>query len=304
MFSVIVLLSTYNGEKFLREQIESLLLQKGVACKILVRDDGSKDSTMDILSEYAKEYNNISFYQGKNCGPAKSFLELIKQAEDADFYAFCDQDDIWDEDKIIIAVETLSRLDSRQPNLYYSNLRIVDENLEYYRMSHVGNYYNSNKFSALTENLCTGCTAVFNRKAKELMSKRLPDYCTMHDTWTYMTCMLLGNVVYDKNAHISYRQHSNNVIGAYLKKSRWNIVKERLARLFKRGLQPRYMNAKNFYECFEDLMDSECKKKILKIINYKRNLKNRMSLFFDKDIKATTKYGNLRFRLHILWGTV
>jgi hypothetical protein len=64
------------------------------------------------------------------------------------------------------------------------------------------------------------------------------------------------------------------------------------------------MSAKNFYECFENVMDDECKKKVLKVVNYKKSFSNRMSLFFDKDIKATTKYGNLRFRLHILWGTV
>lgn len=304
MKSVVVLLSTYNGEKYLADQIDSLLKQEGVRLSIIARDDGSKDSTVSILKEYSIKYGNFSYYEGVNCGPAKSFLDLVKKAPEADYYAFCDQDDVWDTDKLVCAVKHLDGLENDKPNLYHSNLRIVDENLNFYRMSHSAPLYNTNRFSSLAENLCTGCTAVFNYKVKELITNRCPQYCSMHDTWVYMICMLLGNVVYDRIAHISYRQHGNNVIGAYLQKSRWNIIKERFARLFKRGLQPRYMNAKIFYECFEDVMDSECKKKILKILNYKRCFRDRKSLFFDKDIKATTKYGNIRFRLHVLWGTV
>ena len=299
-----VLLSTYNGEKYLREQIESLLNQKGVDIKILARDDGSQDSTVSILSEYQRNYDNFIFYQGENCGPAKSFLDLIVHADVADYYALCDQDDVWDEDKVESAVSKLKNLDSTMPNLYYSNLRIVDQDLKFYRLSHSNLLQNKNRYSALTENLCTGCTAVFNKTAKELISKRLPLYCSMHDTWIYMICMLLGNVVYDEQAHISYRQHGGNVIGAYLEKSKGTIIVEKVERLFDRDLQPRYDNAKSFYECFGDIMDTECKDKVLRIVNYKNSLMDRMRLFFDKDIKATTGYGNLRFRLHILWGTV
>lgn len=304
MHSVVILLSTYNGEKYLREQIESLLSQKNVDLKILARDDGSKDSTVNILNEYQNKYENFLFYQGKNCGPAMSFLDLISRAGVADYYALCDQDDVWDEDKIISALTKLKELNPQKPNLYYSNLRIVDEKLKYYRLSHKRILHNDNRFSALTENLCTGCTAVFNRKAKDLISERLPEYCTMHDTWIYMTCMLLGSTVYDENAHISYRQHGDNVVGTYLEKNRIKIIYQKVKRLFNRELQPRYVNAKNFYECFEDLLDDECKEKILEITNYKKSFRNRMKLFFDKDIMATTGYGNLRLRLHILWGTV
>ena len=304
MKSIVVLLSTYNGEKYLTCQIDSLMSQEGVHVDVLARDDGSKDSTISILKDYSAKYSNFSYYIGSNCGPAKSFLDLVKNAPEADYYAFCDQDDVWDKDKLANAVKLLNELEDDKPNLYHSNLRIVDENLNFYRMSHSTQLYNPNRFSALAENLCTGCTAVFNYKAKELITDRRPQYCTMHDTWVYMMCMLLGNVVYDETAHISYRQHGNNVVGTYLQKNRWKIIKERFARLFKRGLQPRFVNAKNFYECFESVMDEECKKKILKIINYKKSFRTRMSLFFDKKIKATTKYGNLRFRLHVLWGTV
>lgn len=304
MDTVTVLLSTYNGEKYLRDQIESLIEQEGVDITILARDDGSSDCTVEILQEYTQKYSNFEYYSDTNLGPAQSFLDLIKNAPDTMYYALCDQDDYWDKDKLKIAITKLKELDERKPNLYYSNLRIVDENLTFYRLSHEGEFSNPNKYSALTENLCTGCTAVFNKTAQQLLKNHIPKACTMHDTWIYLLCKFLGNTVYDQEAHISYRQHGGNVVGAYLKRNSYAIYKERLFRMFNKGLQPRYMNAINFYECFGSLLDEEDKRKVLKIVNYKRSIKDRASLFFDKDITASSFYGNLRFQLHVLWGTV
>ena len=97
---LIVLLSTYNGEKYLREQLNSLVKQILRPDQILIRDDGSSDATMDIIKYYADSYKFIKYYQGENLGAAKSFMELINKAEEADYYALCDQDDVWFEDKL------------------------------------------------------------------------------------------------------------------------------------------------------------------------------------------------------------
>ena len=126
----------------------------------------------------------------------------------------------------------------------------------------------------------------------------------MHDTWLYMVCKIMGNTYYDEQAYISYRQHGNNVVGAYLEKNRFKVFKDRIFRMFERNLQPRYMNACNFYKSYEAMLSEADKAKILKVVNYKSSLRARMDLFFDKDIKASTRYGNIRFRLHVLWGTV
>lgn len=304
MKKVVVLISTYNGEKYLEDQINSLLNQQGIDVEILARDDGSSDNTINILSKYAMKYSSFSFYSGNNVKSAQSFLDLVVKAKDADFYAFCDQDDVWEDDKLLIAVEKIEKLDQSKPALYYSNLKIVDKDLNVHRLSHTRKMYNSNKYSVLTENLCTGCTAVFNKKAKEIISLKLPNYCTMHDAWLYMVCMLMGNCVYDEAAHIMYRQHEKNVVGTYLEKNKYKILKKRMLRLFDKNLQPRYMNAVNFYDCFADILEKEDKEKLLLIINYKSSIRKRMELFFDQDIRPSTFYENLRFRLHILWGTV
>lgn len=301
---VIVLMSTYNGERYLREQLDSIVIQKNVDIELLIRDDESSDSTIEILNEYSNNYPFISWYSGRNIGPTKSFFDLISKVKDADFYAFCDQDDVWDDDKLFHAINKLKLLSGEKPNLYYSNLRIVDENLKFYRNSHNKVFLNENKYSCFTENLCTGCTAVFNFTAKELIKKHLPNYCTMHDTWIYIVCKMFGNCIYDKEPHISYRQHQFNVVGSALNQYSIKSLKDKFFRIFDRELQPRYNNALNFYQSFEDELSVDEKNKIIKLLNYKKTLRNRISLFFDKDYKCTTLYGTLRFKLHILWGTV
>ncbi len=302
MKRVCVLMSTYNGERYIREQIDSVLRQKGVMVTLLIRDDGSSDKTISIIEEYSHSNTNIDFILGDNVRPAKSFIELIKLAPKAEYYALCDQDDVWEENKLFAAVEKICELNSDKPVLYYSNLKIVDKDLNFYRLSHNSVMYNANKYSALTENLCTGCTAVFNYVVKELIEQKPPAYCTMHDTWIYMMCMLLGEVYYDKNAYIMYRQHDNNVVGTYLKKNRFMSFYEHFIRLFDKELQPRYKNAVSFYESYGNELDEESKDKVLKVVNYKNSLKAKFRLLTDKKIRATTLFGNIRFVCLVLLG--
>lgn len=240
MKSVCVLLSTYNGEKYLREQLDSLITQEGIKLSIVVRDDGSEDNTIGILDEYMKRDSRITYYEGKNVGPAQSFLDLIIKSPDSDYYAFCDQDDVWDNDKLKIAVDFLEKENQSKPNMYYSNLRIVDQTLSFYRFSHLEPLKQKTKYSVLTEDLATGCTVVFNRTTVKYVKIGIPECCSMHDTWISMICKFFGKTVYDFEAHISYRQHDNNVVGTYLDKKTKDMYIARIKRLFDRSLQPRY----------------------------------------------------------------
>lgn len=127
MRNILVLMSTYNGEKYLKEQIDSILAQKNVEVTIRVRDDGSTDGTIRILEEYQK-CGKLNWYSSTNMGPAKSFLDLVYNAPlKYDYYAFCDQDDYWKEDKLYKAIERLEHFDDK-PALYHCELEIVDEN--------------------------------------------------------------------------------------------------------------------------------------------------------------------------------
>ena len=95
-YKVLILLSVYNGQKYLQEQLNSLYNQRGVDVSILIRDDGSSDHSIDIIRENQKDHD-IKLIEGKNVGFAQSFWELVRNATEADYYAFCDQDDYWEE---------------------------------------------------------------------------------------------------------------------------------------------------------------------------------------------------------------
>ncbi len=112
---LIVLLSTYNGEKYLAKQLDSLLEQELSPDKIIIRDDGSNDGTLSIIKDYAEQNKIIEYYCGENKGPAGSFWDLICNCEKADYYALCDQDDYWFKDKLKVAVETIEKEDNNIP---------------------------------------------------------------------------------------------------------------------------------------------------------------------------------------------
>ena len=119
-----------------------------------------------------------------------------------------------------------------------------------------------------------------------------------------MICKFFGKTIYDFDAHISYRQHENNVVGTYLGKKTKEIYVARIKRLFNRELQPRYNNACNFYKTFGDILESKDKEKVLKVVNYKKSLLNKFSLLFDKEIYASSRNRELRYKLLIILGIV
>ena len=120
MVSVNVLMSTYNGEKYLSQQIESIINQKGnFDLRLIIRDDGSTDSTPEILEKYAKKYPKIiSYYLEGNKGYNFAFFELLRFSPQADFYAFSDQDDVWIENKLDFAIKALQSANNNIPLLY------------------------------------------------------------------------------------------------------------------------------------------------------------------------------------------
>lgn len=205
-----VLMSTYNGERFLREQMESVLNQTWKNLEILIRDDGSQDQTREILKDYNERYSNIHIFLEDNCGVVRSFFELLKKS-DADFVAFCDQDDIWMERKIEAAVAKLRQ--EQGPALYCSNKILTDS------AGNPMNRQDSRKRrpgfgNAAVECICTGCTAVMNRELADIIKKRLPDHAILHDWWSYLVACYVGTVIFDEHAYIKYRQHEQNVVGA------------------------------------------------------------------------------------------
>jgi glycosyltransferase involved in cell wall biosynthesis len=210
--SVCVLLSTYNGEAFLEPQLESLRAQTGVEVGLHVRDDGSTDDTLAVLARYAGTWPGLDRLQtGANLGPARSFLELLRSAPDADYYAFCDQDDVWLPGKLARAVEALS--DDRGPALYCSNVTCVADDLSVLGVPRENG--DTRLQHLLFENIAYGCTTVMNRAARALIVERPPEQgVVMHDWWCALVVAALGRIHYDPQPQILYRQHGGNSVGA------------------------------------------------------------------------------------------
>lgn len=206
---VAILLSTYNGEKYLREQIDSILAQTYDNFELIVRDDGSRDSTVEIVKEYMeKSDKEITLMVGKNLGFIKSFFDLLKHS-DADYFSFADQDDIWFPNKIELAVNSLNKLDDTKPNMSFSNVDYYDT-----EMNFMGKGDSENKkpsfLNSLYECINQGMTMVINKTARDYIIKNIPEKCFFHDWWTYMICTAFGNVVQDDVVTVKYRRAKTN----------------------------------------------------------------------------------------------
>jgi glycosyltransferase involved in cell wall biosynthesis len=222
-----VLLSSYNGEKYIEEQIKSLLDQDYPNLHILIRDDGSTDKTLEILDKY-RTYPHIRVIRGENVGVIKSFFSLLQESdEDADFFAFCDQDDVWLRDKVSRAITLLSKEDSNIPLMYCSRLTIVDENLNVLRQSKT--HRRKPAFAnSLVQNIAVGCTMIINKRCRMLLCKEFPSKVRMHDFWIYQVTSGTGKVIFDHESRILYRQHSSNAVGAKI--GLWKKWKGRMLR--------------------------------------------------------------------------
>lgn len=308
MDSVCVLLSTYNGETYIEEQLDSLLRQKDVDLRIVIRDDGSKDNTIKIIEDYIK--NNTSgagitlLESDGNLGPAKAFLELLKKAPSADYYAFCDQDDVWFDDKLSTAISMIRRADpsGEKPVLYHSNLAITDSQLNTIRIS--SKAVPASKYTCLVDNVVTGCTAVMNKPLYELLTSKEAGDITMHDAWINIVASFFGQVVFDESAHIYYRQHEHNVIGMKDNNDVPAYMKTRFKRMKNKALQPRLKNAVAFYEAYGDDLDPFDKKELEKIVKYRDSVINRVKLLADPHIRSFSYKKDLKYRALIILGLI
>lgn len=215
MKKIIILMSTYNGEQYLEEQVQSIINQKfrdgSCRAELFVRDDGSQDGTIRILEKY-REKGLLNYYEGRNIGFKKSFWDLLRHAEDADYYAFSDQDDVWFADKLSRAVERLSK-EGDIPLLYCSDAIIADKDLhpiEGYKIH--AKLLPDFPYTLAEGNVVQGCTCVFNSKARTCMMEydmeKYPE--EFHDALAGKIISLLGRVVYDETPGMFYRIHGNN----------------------------------------------------------------------------------------------
>ena len=298
MKSVLVLLSTYNG--YLVQQLNSIENQTGVKVHCLIRDDGSTDGTLNILESYCKNRSNFTLIRGDNIGVINSFNELLTNSmvNQYEWFAFCDQDDEWKPDKLINAIKMLERYNDSSPNVYCSNLTLVDRNSKYLGMMR-NSRPSFDKYTALVQNCATGCTEVFNKAAVELYLKATGKRMEMHDYWMFLIAVYFGNLIYDDNSYIKYRQHDSNVVGAHKRTVRGFIYNIR-----KKQRDKRADMLIDFFETYNFLLSNDDKKIIQDLLNCRNNKRSRIRVIANKKYHGYTSKNTLAFRFRVILGII
>ena len=311
-------MSSYNGEKYIDEQIDSLFAQEGVDVHVLIRDDGSTDNTVGVINKRIGRGERITLITGRNLGFAMSFMTLVKEAHghigDYSYFAFCDQDDFWLPGKLSAAVGMLRKesMDDR-PNLYWSGFTLADEHLrplwgrpddEEAKSEPVKDVYRPviTKPTILVRYFMLGCTMVFDRNMVEFIHQHEPKgKLTMHDLWLSQTAIFFGHVVTDYRSYLLYRQHGHNAAGVDLSwRGRWRRFKKSLTTYERRHF--REVNARNLLCTYQDILSDQDYRLIESVAHYRDNLSKRISLLRNKEINMGTFTSDLFIKARILLG--
>jgi glycosyltransferase involved in cell wall biosynthesis len=213
---VTILLSTYQGDSFLDEQLSSIASQTYDNWKLMWRDDGSSDQSVTYLNAFSVKHPGrvISIdTRAGNLGAAQSFMYLLAKAPEDGFFAFCDQDDVWVPEKLSRSIDALRDVPDDVPAIYCTRQYLVDKNLNSLgcsqKLKRPASFRN-----ALVQNIVTGCTVVMNARARSvILSARMPAN-SMHDWWSYLAVTAAGGkIIFDDEPSLLYRQHDSNTIG-------------------------------------------------------------------------------------------
>lgn len=277
-----VIMSSYNGAQFIKEQIDSILSQVGIDLHIYIRDDGSSDNTCDIIEQYGNE--KITLEKGKNMGAKDSFLYALEKAPNADYYAFSDQDDVWEKDKLIKAIELLEKVDITAPSLYCGSVCLVDKNLK--PINTVKRKHCAFRIRAAflhgAISSTAGCVMVFNKKLKDLISIYHPVSFIMHDYWIKQVCLAVGGaVIMDSKPYIKYRQHGNNSVGG--KKGLLESIQRRIRFNLKIEKNCRSKMFAEILQTYGKLMPEDNRERCRIVCEYKQSFKNKVRLLKFSD---------------------
>jgi len=259
-----ILIATYNGEKHLAEQLDSLFSQTIQDFSLVVQDDNSSDSTLQILEKYQVLYpTKVTIRQNKtNLGAAYNFLSLITEYK-GEYVMLCDQDDVWLPEKIESTLEEMQRMEAihgkQTPILVHTDLTVADENLKlisesYLKMAGTDSI-DSVKQMVLRNNVA-GCTAMYNRALADLLLE-VPNYCVMHDFWLAQTAFCFGKISCIPSK-ILYRQHGRNALGAQnVRGLRHKWYKLTHSAEIRQALFASYKQAGEFLRVYGDLLSQE-----------------------------------------------
>lgn len=299
---VLVLMSTYNGYNYLEEQVESIIIQKGVQSKLLIRDDGSSDDTLSLLESISEKYpNRIAIIQGENLGASNSFLELCRRAEKTNYlwFAFSDQDDVWLPEKLSSAIDRLRVIGETSGRMYASSTILCDESL-----NRVGkNMFSGLKFTLGAEfvrHRLSGHTMVFDRVLLSSLNKLNHSFGFPYDHLLCATaCACHSAFFFDADSHVLHRRLSSSMTPGK------NGALKRLANEYRLTLNTRRMNrrglAQELVKQFSGIMTEDEVDLLSSIAASRRTAL--FKLLFSGDLDCGLTAGNFEAIISIILGT-
>lgn len=264
-----ILMATYNGERFLRPQLDSILQQSNQDWRLMIRDDCSTDETVEVIKEYQLlRPEQIRLIQAEQpSGSAQNNFFQLLQYSSAEYVMFADQDDVWLPQKIQLTLDKMQQMvqqyGAETPLLVHTDLAVVDSFLrilnpslfQMHNMDAARNKLNN----ILVQNIVTGCTMMVNRSLLDVVTE-IPKHAVMHDMWLALVAAAFGEIGFVDRATMLYRQHGQNVKGARNMKSiSYTIQKLRRMKEIHAGLLEQYHQAREFLSLYEKLLKPEQK---------------------------------------------
>lgn len=261
-----VLLATYNGEKYIAAQLDSILEQTLLPDKIIITDDHSSDKTYSIVQQYQNRYPELIFAnrKEKNSGSAKyNFMQMMLEHQQG-YTMLCDQDDVWLPDKIELTFKEMQALEQKAepgtPLLVHTDLKVVDEQLNIINpslKSMIATAQIRTLKDIILQNHVTGCTVMYNEQLAKMLLK-MPQHFVMHDWWLAMVAVVFAEISYIDKGTSLYRQHQSNVVGTQdVKTVSHKLYKLCNTKEIRAALFDSYQQAGSFLEMYKDRLDSE-----------------------------------------------
>lgn len=291
-----ILMATYNGERYIEQQLESILNQSETNWRLLIRDDCSQDNTRQIIQKYQIKYpEKIIFVPStESSGSAmNNFFKLLDYAEN-EYIMFADQDDVWKPDKIAVTFSKMQEMEKQYgreiPLLIHTDLCVVNERLETINSSIFTlqdmNYRQDRLNNLLATNIVTGCTMLFNQALLELLGKK-PANAVMHDMWIALVAAAFGKIGFVNKATILYRQHDSNANGTKNVKSLKYIIDDiRDISSISKSLDLHYQQANEFLNIYKNNLSEEQIKLLSGYSEFRqKNWLQRVVFLYRQDIK-------------------
>lgn len=314
---ITIIMAVYNGQEYIREQLESLKDQTYTEWRLVIRDDRSSDKTAEIVKKFSDEVEQEVIFKvnEKPSGSAKNnFALLINDAKESDYVMFCDQDDIWKKDKIEITFNKMKQAEERYgrdfPLLVHGDVEVIDENGNInadsmFEMSHIN--ADSKLPQILIQNHVTGCTMMCNKKLIAGISEYASsEYIIMHDYLAALYASVFGKIEVIKKPLLSYRQHSGNSVGAKNNNNPVYLLK-RLAngrKSYKEAMETSRNQVKFFVEIYRKELAAEKYCKEYELMSGYASLGSRAKLYRIMFYKKNHiwKNGTIRKIMQVIWG--